>query len=68
MIGKDLIIFKGPDGKLTIQELLNATKAGNGFVEYKWENPLTKTIDDKLGYALKINDKLWIGSGIYLRK
>lgn len=68
LIGKNLITFKGPDGKLTIQDLLNAAKAGSGFVEYKWENPLTKTVDDKLGYALKINDKLWIGSGIYLKK
>lgn len=68
IIGKNLITFKGPDGKLTIQELLNAAKAGTGFVEYKWENPTTKTVDDKIGYAVKIDDKVWIGSGVYVKK
>ncbi len=68
LIGKNLITFKGPDGKLTIQELLNTAKKGSGEVVYKWENPVTKTVDDKSSYVLKINDKVWIGSGIYLTK
>ncbi|MEI7671182.1 MAG: cache domain-containing protein [Syntrophales bacterium] len=65
MIGKDLIDIKDPDGKEFNRELIETAKTkGKGWVTFKFTNPLTKKIQDKLGYVEKAQDVV-IGSGIY---
>jgi len=49
-----------------IQEFLKVVQTkGNGYVEYWWENPVTKKLQLKISYLQKINDDLFIGCGIY---
>lgn len=65
MVGKSLIGLKDNEGKLLIKEMVDLAKTkGKGWVEYKWPNPTTKTVEQKAGYIEKVDDIL-IGSGIY---
>jgi cytochrome c len=65
MIGKNLMGTKDPDGKLFVKDLLQvALEKGHGWVPFKFENPLTKKVEDKMGYVEKYQD-IMIGSGVY---
>lgn len=64
MVGKSLII-KNNDGKLMVKEMIAIAKTkGSGWVEFKWPNPITKTVESKSGYVERV-DEFLIGSGIY---
>lgn len=53
-------------GKLYIQEFVELMKKGQpGWVSYKFLDPLTKTSLDKESYLLPINDKIFVGVGVY---
>jgi signal transduction histidine kinase len=65
MVGKPLIGLKDNEGKLLIKEMVDVAKTkGKGWVEFKWPNPVTKTVEPKAGYIEKVDDML-VGSGIY---
>ncbi|MFA9216889.1 MAG: cache domain-containing protein [Sphingomonadaceae bacterium] len=65
MVGKPLIGLKDNEGKLLIKEMVELAKSkGKGWVEFKWPNPVTKTVEAKAGYIERVDDIL-IGSGIY---
>jgi cytochrome c len=65
LIGKSLIDLKDQDGKYLIREMVDITKGpGNGWVDYKWPNPLNNKIEDKTSYVEKMGD-YFIGVGIY---
>lgn len=65
MVGKPLIGLKDNEGKAMIKEMVDlANSKGKGWVEFKWPNPVTKTVEAKAGYVEKVDDML-IGSGIY---
>jgi len=65
LIGKELIEFKDSDGKAFIGEIVNGAKSkGNGWVDYKWTNPVTKNIERKSVYFEKLNN-LVIACGFY---
>ena len=66
MAGKNLLELRDSEGKYIIKGFIDVAKspAGMGWVEYKWPNPLSKTVDTKAGYVEKF-DKLIVGSGIY---
>lgn len=38
---------------------------GGGFYEYRWKNPVTSEIEDKVSYVMKVDDTWWLGAGIY---
>lgn len=38
---------------------------GGGFYEYRWRNPVTNEIEDKVSYVMKVDDTWWLGAGIY---
>ena len=66
--GKDLFEYRDSKGNLLIQGLIKAASEGGGFVDFWWENPLTKKEEQKLGYALPIKGtEFFIGSGIYVK-
>lgn len=66
MVGKNLYKLKDANGSMLIQELINIAKdKGEGWFDYKWSHPSTKSIADKTSYIKKINDNLLIGSGLY---
>jgi signal transduction histidine kinase len=49
-----------------IKEMIATAKSGDGkgWVDFKWPNPTSKTIEQKSGYVIRVDDML-VGSGIY---
>ena len=65
LVGKDMSGLKDADGKLFIKDMIDgATAKGSGWSDYKWTNPVTKKIDPKSTYYLKVDDVI-LGCGIY---
>jgi len=67
-VGKDLSDITDADGKPFFKEFHKVldSKQGHGWVENKWNNPLTKKVQDKLSFIMKIPDQnMYIGCGIY---
>jgi len=65
MIGKNLIDMKDSDGKATVRAFIEmANTKGQGWVDYKWPNPTSKSVDAKSSYIEKAGDML-IAAGIY---
>lgn len=65
LIGKSLIDMKDPDGLFVIRGLIEEANKGEGWFKYKWTHPQTKKVEGKEAFVKKIDDTLWIGSGIY---
>ncbi|MEA2099462.1 MAG: cache domain-containing protein, partial [Campylobacterota bacterium] len=65
--GKDLKYLKDNDGIYFIQKFSNiCEKDGAGIVSYKWENPKTNLVEDKISYVFKFEPFNWIiGTGEY---
>ncbi|MES2948026.1 MAG: cache domain-containing protein [Pseudomonadota bacterium] len=66
MVGKNLLELKDGDGVFIVKEFVKAanSKAGSGWVDYKWPHPVTKALEAKSTYIEKVGDLL-IGCGIY---
>ncbi len=65
LCGKDFMVVKDERGKLFAAEIVKEAKEkGNGWIEYKWENPVTKMIEDKITYFEKVDDVI-IAAGFY---
>lgn len=64
-VGKDLIEFKDPDGKPFVRERVELAKSkGKFWQDYKFTDPLTKTVLPKQMYCEKHEDVVVCG-GIY---
>jgi methyl-accepting chemotaxis protein len=67
LIGKDLSSVKDPNGKYLFVEMVKSTLNGGGFVEYVWEYPATKTLENKISYVKLFEEWGWIvGTGVYI--
>ncbi|MFZ6745736.1 cache domain-containing protein [Undibacterium sp. JH2W] len=65
LIGKNISTLRDIDNKAFIEELLATAKSkGKGWIDYKWPNPTTKTIELKSTYFEKSGD-IVVGCGIY---
>jgi uncharacterized protein len=64
--GKILIDLKDQDGRFIIQEFIKiaTAQAGHGWIDYRWLNPVTKTIEDKSGYIARLGN-YFVGVGVY---
>ncbi len=62
LIGKHLCGLQDIDGKPFIWEMVNVTD--RAWVDYKWQNPITKTVRPKTAYVVRVGDYL-IGVGAY---
>ena len=64
--GKNLIDLKDQDGKFMIQEFVRTASAppGHGWVDYRWLNPVTKTIEDKSAWIERMGN-YFVGVGVY---
>jgi uncharacterized protein len=64
--GKNLIDLKDQDGKFLIQEFIRiaSTPPGHGWSDYRWLNPVTKTIEDKTAYIERMGN-YYVGVGVY---
>lgn len=65
LVGKDLSELKDADGKSFFRERLETARAkGKGWQDYKFTNPLTKTIEEKRTYYEKYEDMI-VAGGVY---
>lgn len=64
--GPSHIELKDPDGKYFIKEMIDLAKTkGSGWVDYKWLNPTTKTIQQKTTYVKRIEKmNAFMASGV----
>lgn len=67
MVGKDLIDFKDPDGKLYVRERVELAKnKGKFWQDYKFTDPLTKKVLPKRAWCERLADDI-ICAGVYTR-
>lgn len=65
MVGKNLLDMRDADGTYLIKGLIQvANSKGQGWFDYKWPNPVNKSVEAKSSYVEKIDD-YFIGAGIY---
>jgi TRAP-type uncharacterized transport system substrate-binding protein len=64
--GTNLINARDQNGKYFIREKLDLCKASRpGWVDFRFLNPKTQTIEDKSSYIERMGDNYCIGVGIY---
>ncbi|NCT84964.1 MAG: histidine kinase [Comamonadaceae bacterium] len=67
LVGQDLWELRDPQGRPTIQQLINRAKAGGGYVDYLWSKPSSSQLAPKLGYVVAVPEWDWmLGTGLYL--
>jgi cytochrome c len=64
LIGKSRLNLKDVDGKPFNQEI-HAIK-DTGWVDYKWQNPLTRAVEAKTAYEIHVGE-YFIGVGAYAK-
>jgi len=64
MIGKSMLDLKDVDGKPFNREI-QAIK-DTGWVEFKWLNPVTKMVEPKKMYEIRVGDYI-VGVGAYIK-
>jgi cytochrome c len=57
LIGKKMLDVPDTDGKLFRKDIVETAKTkGTGWVDYKYQNPTTKKIEEKTTYLQKVDD------------
>jgi cytochrome c len=65
IVGKNVLDLKDAEGKMMVKSFIDLAKGkGKGWVDYKWPNPVQKTVESKSTYLEKVDDVL-VASGIY---
>lgn len=66
IVGKNMLELRSADGVYFVKDFLKTANsaAGKGWINYKWPNSLTKTVDEKSTYVERFGD-VFIGVGIY---
>jgi signal transduction histidine kinase len=65
LIGKNLLDIKDANGVFIVRSFIEvANTKGNGWVDYRWVNNVTNTVESKSTYVEKADDIL-VGVGIY---
>ena len=62
LIGKSMLDLRDVDGKPFNREI-QAIKA-SGWVEFKWQNPVTKAVEPKQTYEVRVGEYI-VGVGAY---
>jgi signal transduction histidine kinase len=66
-IGKNKMNITDSNGIPYIKNLVKVAREGKGFTYFIFPNPAHGNRDEfKIGYAMKVDDEWWLGSGIYL--
>ncbi|MFH0975438.1 MAG: cache domain-containing protein [Spirochaetota bacterium] len=70
LVGKSMYNLKDSDGDFFVRKFIDLAKIkGEGWVNYKWANPVTKKIDLKSTFVKTVpGKKYFLGCGIYLGK
>lgn len=68
LVGKNLVVLPDADGKLFRKEIIELAKTkGKGWVDYRYNNPVSKEIEKKSAYIVRADDII-LESGIYKGK
>jgi cytochrome c len=68
LIGKNMITLPDANGKLFRKEIIElAQTKGKGWVDYRYNNPVTKEMEDKSTYIFRSGDVI-LEAGIYKGK
>ena len=73
LVGKNMWHLRTPNGRLLFHEIARIIETeGEGWIEYDWLNPYTKSLQTKLSYMkgiiLKDGQKAWVGCGVWKEK
>lgn len=52
--GKSILHFVDEDGRKLGEEILATGKAGEGWIEYRWKNPATNSIQSKVTFVKRV--------------
>lgn len=65
--GKSVLNVRDADGKLLVQDIVRvARNQGEGWVEYRWLNPVSNRIEPKMSYVKHLPDKdMVVYVGVY---
>lgn len=67
LVGRNLWELRDPQGRPTIQQLIEQAQRGGGYVDYLWRKPSTGQVAPKLGYVVALPRWNWmLGTGLYL--
>ncbi|WP_162913293.1 cache domain-containing protein [Rhodospirillaceae bacterium SYSU D60014] len=65
-VGKNLLDVKDPDGVQVNAEIIKlGMSQGTGWLDFKWPNPVSKKVEAKSAYVMKVDDKTVCGSGYF---
>ena len=68
LIGKNMLELPDADGKLYRKDIVNLAKTkGKGWVDYRYNNPISKEIENKATYIFKTGEII-LEAGIYKGK
>ncbi len=62
LVGRDLTKLRDVDGKLFLKEIISV--ADKGWVDYKWQNPVTNKVEPKTSYVINTGEYV-LGVGAY---
>jgi signal transduction histidine kinase len=66
LVGKNLINVRNPDGKLGNAEIIHTgLEQGAGWVDVRWQNPVSKKIEAKSVYVIRLDANSVCASGYY---
>jgi cytochrome c len=65
LVGENLMNLQDADGVHVISDMIHVIQtSGEGWVDYKWPNALTRKIEPKSSFVRKVADD-WCGVGYY---
>ena len=65
IVGKNLLQIKDVDGRSFVREQIEiATTKGSGWMEFRWNNPVTNKMEQRQFYLVR-NEDYFVGSGIF---
>ncbi len=68
LVGKNMVVLPDADGKLFRKEIIEQAKEkGKGWVDYRYNNPVTKEVEKKSTYFVRSGDVI-LEAGIYKGK
>ena len=66
LVGQNMINFRDADGFLSTAALIKvAMDNGSGWTDIKWPNPVSKKVEKKGVYSVKVDNDLVCASGYY---
>lgn len=64
LVGRNVLDLKDPDGKSFIRAFLAIND--EGWVDYRWQNPVTKKLEAKTSYEVRVGGYV-VGVGAYAK-